>query len=614
MTESQHSLDNKLLLGRYRVMRLLGEGGMGTVHLARVEGAEGFTRPVVVKRMRHDIKTTEEGHRLFTREAKILSKLQHPGIVGISDFGIEDGAHIMVLEYVHGFPLHVLLEYRQRTNRPIPVDVCLFIVRRTLDALHYAHHFDTEEGREIEIVHRDISPDNVLLSNKGYVHLLDFGIASMRGPQAGGSTKTGAFRGKLCYAAPETVEGKPATPRSDQYSAAVVLLELLILETPFAADSIALTFGRMIHEIPEPPSKTRDDIPPGLDEALAKALAKDPSARFESALAFSRELRRFQKDDDEDVAQRLKELVREDFELLPEALGIESLRQREAALEKILSIFPAPMRAERDDWSKQDGQELGEEWSRQERRRNERKLNLPATVLDGGLERAQREPTPAAAVAPVSASGSRQIQGLLVGLLIVGGLIAVGLGASVALLSRGTGNEQVVVVGGSSPAEPQVSEPSVDPVAAGDRNADSRATAEPVPTGSAAASAEGAATERNAEPSPRSGSAREGAAEGPGDQGARLSRAVQQQSGNFEACFAKHVELGAKAPEAVLHFSVAKAGGSAQVEIEPPALAATPLGGCLKAAAVRVQFPELDQPLSFRVPVRARISRTPGSP
>ena len=167
MTFSQHPLDNKLLLGRYRVMRLLGEGGMGTVHLARVEGAEGFMRPVVVKRMKRDIRSSDEGNRLFVREAKILSKLQHPGIVGIIDFGIEDGAHIMVLEYVHGYTLSPWLEYRRKRALPLPIDVCLYVVRRILDALHYAHHFDTEEGREIEIVHRDVSPDNVLLSNKG---------------------------------------------------------------------------------------------------------------------------------------------------------------------------------------------------------------------------------------------------------------------------------------------------------------------------------------------------------------------------------------------------------------------------------------------------------------
>ena len=227
MNPSLHPLDNKLLLGRYRIVRLLGEGGMGTVHLARVEGAEGFTRPVVVKRMKRDLRVTEDGNRLFIREAKILSKLQHPGIVGISDFGIDDGAPTMVLEYVHGYTLSPWLIFREERKLPFPVDICLFVVRRILDALHYAHRFNTEEGNELEIVHRDVSPDNVLVSNKGYVHLLDFGIASIRGPQAQAATKTGEFRGKLCYAGPETVMGQVATPRSDQYSAAIVLLEML---------------------------------------------------------------------------------------------------------------------------------------------------------------------------------------------------------------------------------------------------------------------------------------------------------------------------------------------------------------------------------------------------
>lgn len=583
MSDSQHPLDNKLLLGRYRVMRLLGEGGMGTVHLARVEGAEGFTRPVVVKRMKHDIKTTEEGHRLFIREAKILSKLHHPSIVGISDFGIEDNAHIMVLDYVHGFSLSTWLDYRLKQERKLPVDVCLYVVRRILDALHYAHHFDTEEGREIEIVHRDISPDNVLLSNKGYVHLLDFGIASMRGPQESNSTKTGAFRGKLCYAAPETVEGIPATPRSDQYSAAVVLLELLTLETPFMTDSIAMTFGRMLYHVPDPPSKVRDDIPPGLDDALLKALEKDPDKRYESALAFSRELRRFQQEDDEDIASRLQTLVRDEFEILPEDLGVESLRDREAALEKILSIMPPPAPAASP------------------------RVNLPATVLD--RPRTGPDKTPATAVTPAAAPGQK-LQGLLWGLLVVGGLIALGLGASVALLSRSGGHEQVVVVGGENRDTPPPSAPSGGPRAP---SATAETTQRPKVSEVATSPAEEVTANRPQSEQSRTGSeANVGAKPTAKDRQARLSRAVQQRSGEFQSCFAKHIQEGKDAPEAVLHFSVAKEGGRAQVEVEPSALAATPLGGCLQAAAVRVQFPELDQPVSFRLPVRARITHTTG--
>src|SRR5690606_28623706 len=139
------------------------------------------------------------------------------------------------------------------------------------------------------------------------------------------------------------VIGEQATPRSDQYSAAVVLLEMLTGVTPFEANSVAETFMRMVNDAPELPSKSRADIPEGFDDVLARALAKDPAQRFESALAFSRELRRFQTQDDEDVAERLCELVQHDFDSMREVLQIESLRDRQAALERFLSAPPAAL-------------------------------------------------------------------------------------------------------------------------------------------------------------------------------------------------------------------------------------------------------------------------------
>src|SRR5690606_16824950 len=129
-----------------------------------------------------------------------------------------------------------------------------------------------------------------------------------------GTTKTGGFRGKLCYSAPETVMGQAATPRSDQYSAAVVLLEMLTGVTPFEADSVAETFMKMVSEAPPLASGCRSDIPSGLDAVLSRALAKDPLERFDSAQSFSRELRRYQQQDDDDVVEQLRDLVTEDFD------------------------------------------------------------------------------------------------------------------------------------------------------------------------------------------------------------------------------------------------------------------------------------------------------------
>lgn len=582
MSQSFHPLDHKILLGRYRVIRLLGEGGMGTVHLARVEGAEGFTRPVVVKRMKRDLRTTEEGNRLFIREAKILSKLQHPGIVGISDFGIDDGVPTMVLEYVHGYTLSPWLSYRVAKTKPFPVDICLYIVRRILDALHYAHRFNTEEGNELEIVHRDISPDNVLISNRGYIHLLDFGIASIRGQ--GAAQQTGGFRGKLCYSAPETVIGEQATPRSDQYSAAVVLLEMLTGVTPFEANSVAETFMRMVSDAPELPSKSRDDIPPGLDDVLAAALAKDPLKRFDSAQSFARELRRFQTQDDDEVAERLRELVQQDFDAMPAVVHVEPLRDRQAALERLLSEAPAPLPV----------LEIPETELAPKAAKSSDSAGSAATLLGLGT-----------AMPPVvSPAPNRQLQGLLWGLLVVGGLIAVGLGATVAVLSRTAGtnsDQQVVVVGGGRDEEPpgKAANPGGE-TPPSPTSVDAAPPAAPGPDTPAAPVAAAPMTAKSV------------AAPSPATNQAQLAQAVHQKSGSFQACFVQHLEPGQNAPEAVLHFEVAKAGGAAQVKAEPKAVAGTALGQCLVQAGSSVRFPPLEQPVSFRVPVRARVSRSAG--
>jgi serine/threonine protein kinase len=594
MNVSQHPPDAKLLLGRYRVVRLLGEGGMGTVHLARVEGAEGFTRPVVVKRMRREIRASDEGNRLFIREAKILSRLQHPAIVGISDFGIEDAAHIMVLEYVHGYSLALWLEYRKAIDRPLPVDVCVFIVRRTLEALHYAHHFGTEEGQEIEIVHRDVAPDNVLLSNRGFVHLLDFGVASISGSAAEKSTQSGVFRGKLGYAAPETIQGHPATPRSDQYSSAVVLYESLTHEALFMAESMGETIVRMVNEVPQPPSAQRPDVPLGLDRVLARALEKNPAERFDSCATFSRALRPFQQRDDDEVAQELQELVRADFQALPSKLDVEALELRDEALTRVASKLQADVAPVHELHPAQGpGQ-------------------APRVLPEAPAPDAQQAAPPAELwVAPDH--GQRQLRGLLWGLLVVSGVLALGVGAGVSFLARGRGgSDQVIVVGGDrveasegSTQQPTPAAPEQQSALPGTASEPAHSeTPEPIRSGKSPRDPGSNAQRKLASTTaaPTSESAGQELQQ-------KLARAVQQQSGSFQDCFTVHLNEPGSDAAATLHFAVAKQGGSAQVNVEPPAIGTTPLGACLEKAGRRVQFPALATEVSFRVPVRARVTR-----
>jgi serine/threonine protein kinase len=587
MSEVTDEFDARLLLGRYRVVRKLGQGGMGTVHLARLEGAEGFTKPVVVKRMRSDMRTSEEGNRLFKREAQILSKMHHPGIVNIIDFGIEDGAHIMVLEYVHGYTLAPWLDYRVQKKLPLPVDVCLLIVRKVLDALDYAHHFEVEDGQEVQVVHRDVAPDNVLLSKKGYVHLLDFGVASMSGAGRVNSTRAGVFRGKLGYAAPETVHGQPATPRSDLYSAAVMLLELLTQETPFLSDSMGETIHRMVSEVPPRPSAKRDDVPSGLDEVVARALLKDPAARFESAVAFSRELRRFQQADDEEVLLQLRKMARQDFDQIPSVVDVEPLRTRE---EELTRALPSGYRA----WSADSlsGEEHFDALATDAHRGAATLADAPLSLLK--QERAEMRQ-------------QRSLQRILLGLLVVGGLIALGLGAAVALLSRSGSPEQVVVVGGDNspheptsaalapPAEAPETAPQPSEVAQDTSSPPVRALQATRPAQVAAPAAPGHASTQSAD----------------AEQKAQLSRAVHTQSAQYEACFTAELSAGRAVQEATLQFTVADTGGKATVNVLPAAIAQTILGSCLQRAGARISFPRLGETVTFSVPVKARVSRVP---
>src|SRR5262245_24696603 len=209
-----------LVLGRYRVVSPLARGGMGIVFLARTEGAAGFSRPVVIKRVVPDLAGDEAAAQSFAREARILSNLQHPNIVNVIDFDEEDGAYVMVLEYVHGYNVGQWQRYLLDTGRKMPIDYAIYITTRVLDALHYAHTFTRADGTPMQIVHRDVSPGNILLDTQGNVKLLDFGIARAN---EGGEYKTrdGYFKGKLTYAAPEIYEGTAASPQSDVYSAGV---------------------------------------------------------------------------------------------------------------------------------------------------------------------------------------------------------------------------------------------------------------------------------------------------------------------------------------------------------------------------------------------------------
>ncbi len=273
------------MLGKYKLERRIGRGGMGEVFLARQIGPAAFEKLVVLKRIRPD--KLESGRIVegFFDEARIAAQLSHRNIVQIFDFGRLRDEYYIVMEHVIGIDLAESLRVSKAVGLAWPVPVCLRIVIELCEALHAAHSNRAKDGSPAPIIHRDVSPSNVLLAAQGTVKLTDFGVAKA----VGGSSKTtepGVFKGKHAYAPPEQVFGiAQPDARVDIYAAGVVLHEVLTLKgfTPVQ---------RLYNSTTPPPSlgELRPDIPPGLEQAFERAVALDPAERYSTAQQFRDDL------------------------------------------------------------------------------------------------------------------------------------------------------------------------------------------------------------------------------------------------------------------------------------------------------------------------------------
>ncbi|MET0390828.1 MAG: protein kinase [Polyangiales bacterium] len=331
---AQDSVVGSVLLGRYRVVRELARGGMGVVYLARAEGAVGFVKPVVVKLLLPEHTEDEHIVRMFAREARILSQLRHPSLVDVIEFGEQDGGYVLVLEYVRGYHLGLWLRYLALKKRAVSAPVVLQLMVDVLEALHHAHTQLHPDGTSMQIVHRDVSPSNILLDETGRGRLLDFGVARMRGggTQDYRTQVQGGFMGKLPYTAPEVFSGSEASVSSDLYACAVVLHEALYGQNVFRAETQAATLQRVLSHVPEALEPVLTGIPAGLDAVLARALAKNPASRHADARELASDLRRLLTDNESDIHARLAELLKDDFGVeMSQLLKLESLADRDAA-------------------------------------------------------------------------------------------------------------------------------------------------------------------------------------------------------------------------------------------------------------------------------------------
>jgi serine/threonine-protein kinase len=254
---------------------------MASVHFARLAGQGGFERTVAVKRMHKHLASDPEFSAMFLDEARLAARVRHPNVVATLDVGSDGGELYVVMEYVHGEPLSRLIKFVAGEAEQIPFDVVSAIMTNVLAGLHAAHEIKGKDGESLELVHRDVSPQNILVGADGIARVIDFGVAKARGRLM--TTQDGKVKGKLGYMAPEQLRGERIDRRVDIYAAGVVLWELLTLVRLFVTKDDATTIENLLSRKVEPPSAFAADVPPALDEVVMRALARDPAQRFDTA-------------------------------------------------------------------------------------------------------------------------------------------------------------------------------------------------------------------------------------------------------------------------------------------------------------------------------------------
>ena len=267
-------------LGRYTLLGKLATGGMAEVFLARLDGTGGFERRVVIKRVLPQYASHPEFLRLFEQEARFASFLSHPHIATVSDFGVDpDGAAFLVMEHVEGASLRALLRAAAERDESPDARVISRIFSQVAEGLAAVHSaVDPATGRPLDLVHRDVSPENVLLSRQGAVKLADFGIA--RAMSEVSTTSPDVVRGKLRYLAPEQVLGQSLSPAIDVWSLGVSLYEALTLRRPFPEENEGQTINAIMRGEYPPLESLRKDLPQPLIDVVARCLKLEPSARY----------------------------------------------------------------------------------------------------------------------------------------------------------------------------------------------------------------------------------------------------------------------------------------------------------------------------------------------
>jgi serine/threonine protein kinase len=572
------------VIGKYKVVRRLAMGGMAEIFLAQARGIEGFEKYVVLKRILPQFAASQTFIRLFLNEARVAATLDHPNIASVYDIGESDGMYFFAMEYLHGEDLgHLLRELVRRSER-IPIEHALTIMVGVAAGLHAAHEKRGPDGRPLGIVHRDVSPSNVVVTYDGGVKLVDFGVAKMTANAE--LTKSGSVKGKLAYMSPEQCNGVVIDRRSDVFALGILLFELTTQTRLFKGESEAATLKMVLDARVPPPSARVPDYPTELEPIIFKALARERDERFATA---------------REVQIALEEVARG-----------RGLLTSIANLGEWMTSFLGP---KPEPW-------LGAAEGEQEERGGPEVGAAPPRLSAPVIQSSQLDPENATIVTGIASQMSKPRSTAVVRrrrwLLATGGTLGVVAVGAVGLASWGLrsnavppatdGSKLVFVVPESGEMAPEGE--------SGTEGGIQRAAAAPAPSDSVKAAPAAVSPSRSQPSRPRPRSSR---SEGQSKtvRGDSLSQAFALKEREIAQCYSRFPEQAARAPQLFVGFRAGTDGVVTSAHVLPEEIAGTPLGACVARVAATTRFGPQPAPIAFRIPVtvtRFNQAQTRGRP
>ncbi len=546
-------------VGKYEVVSRLAMGGMAEIYLARATGIEGFEKHVVLKRILPQFAENETFVRLFLNEARIAATLDHPNIGSVYDIGQTDGAYFFTMEYLHGEDTgHILTELAKRSAR-IPLEHALAIIVGVASGLHFAHDKRGMDGQPMGIIHRDISPSNVVVTYDGGVKLVDFGIAKVTAHAE--FTGTGALKGKIAYMSPEQCAAQPLDRRSDIFSLGVLLYEITTQTRLFKGETEVATLNNVREARVPPPSSRLRGYPPELETIVNKALARLPKDRY----ATGRELQ----------------------------LAIESFAQKNG-----LSLSNAQL----GEWMEKTLGRKREPW--RDAPRSTWSIAVPETTpsaIPGSIRSHDQRPAPPTTLETPSAIEQGRIdrrkqrhRGLALAAAVV--LLGAGaVGAKLALSSwtpSGPAATAVLIVTEQGTVSPE-----------GTPQIIKAAPPAPVVATAVVPPAPPTHTERKSPRVPRSSST-----------GKDFTAPFSRKQKDIERCFNSNPEEARSVGQVSVRFETAVDGRVTSAQVQPARLAETHLGACVARIASSTNFGPQAKAIAFSITLDPRMQNLAAPP